>query len=397
MATPFRRSLRSLEADRFRGVALAFLIAVALLAAWTAWFVLARVAVYEVTDRARLEVMQAVHPVDARVEGRVVAAHLDLGRIVQSGDVLVELEADEQRLRVDEEQTRQSTMTVQLGAIEAEIAAELQALEAAQRTALAALDEARSQLAEAEPVARFAEDEAQRFARLRADGLIPEVDALRARAEAQRQRAATESLRLAAQRLEQSQQTEQRDRRVRVERLQGELTRLRGQIVTASSTIRRLEYEIERRLVRAPVAGTLGEVAELRIGAFVAEGQKLGAVVSSGRLKVVAEFEPSAAFGRIRPAQPARMRLAGFPWTEYGSVAAVVDNLASEVRSGTVRVELTIQPDAASAVPFQHGLPGSVEIEVERVSPAALVLRAGGRLLTRPVPRAAADQRTDRG
>jgi hypothetical protein len=105
---------------------------------------------------------------------------------------------------------------------------------------------------------------------------------------------------------------------------------------------------------------------------------------------VVAEFPPSSALGRIRPSQAARLRLVGFPWTEYGSIAAVVNAVASEVRAGTVRVELAIQPDEASAVPFQHGLPGTVEIEVERVAPATLVLRAGGRLLTRPVTQAAA-------
>jgi membrane fusion protein (multidrug efflux system) len=30
-------------------------------------------------------------------------------------------------------------------------------------------------------------------------------------------------------------------------------------------------------------------------------------------------------------------------------------------------------------VPMQHGLPGTIEVEVERISPAALVLRAVGR------------------
>jgi hypothetical protein len=34
-------------------------------------------------------------------------------------------------------------------------------------------------------------------------------------------------------------------------------------------------------------------------------------------------------------------------------------------------------------------MPGSVEVEVERVSPATLVLRAAGRLVTRPLTRSA--------
>jgi len=387
MPTPFARSMRSLETDGFRGVAVAFVCAAAFLAAWSAWFVVGRVTVYEVTDAARLEVADSVHPIDARVAGRVVAAHLDLGRAVQTGDVLVELDADEQRLRLSEEQTTYATFSPQLTAIETEIAAEAQALDAAKHAAQVALDEARSQLAGAEPPARFAEDESARLARLRAKGLISEVDELRTRSESQQRRAAADSLGIAIRRLEGGHRTEEQDRRVRIERLRSDFTRLRGHMATTTSAIERLENEIERRRIRAPVKGRLGEVAELRIGAFVAEGQKLGAIIPMGGLKVVAEFKPSSALGRIRPGQPARLRLVGFPWTEYGSVSAVVDNVASEVRSGSVRVELALQPDAASAVPFQHGLPGAVEIEVERVSPATLVLRAGGRLVTRPVSR----------
>jgi multidrug resistance efflux pump len=384
MPTSFARTMRSLETDAYRGVTLAFVGASALLIAWAAWFVLGRLTVYEVTDTARVEVADSIHPVDAHVAGRVVITHLDLGRAVQIGDVLVELDADEQRFRLNEERTVDVALSSQLTAVEAEIAAELQALDAARRAADVALDEARSQVTAAEAPATFAEDESARLARLRADGLISEVDALRRRAEAQQRRAVADSLSITVGRLDRSHRTEEQDRRVRVDRLRSERTRVRGRMATTTSAIERLENDLERRRIRAPVNGRLAEVAELRIGAFVAEGQKLGAIIPAGGLKVVAEFRPSSALGRIHPGQPGKLRLIGFPWTEYGSVPVVVDNVAREVRSGTVRVELALRPDAASAVPFQHGLPGAVEIEVEHVSPATLVLRSGGRLVTRP-------------
>jgi membrane fusion protein (multidrug efflux system) len=116
----------------------------------------------------------------------------------------------------------------------------------------------------------------------------------------------------------------------------------------------------------------------------VQEGEKLGAIVPLGRLRAVAQFPPSAALGRIRLGQRARVRLDGFPWAQYGSIPATVSRVAGEVRDGQVRVELSIAPAAASRVPLQHGLPGSVEVEVERLTPAALVLRTAGRLLAAP-------------
>src|SRR4029453_16049414 len=116
------------------------------------------------------------------------------------------------------------------------------------------------------------------------------------------------------------------------------------------------------------MTGRLGEVAELRIGSVVREGDRIAAVVTRGELQVVADFLPPSALGRIRPGQPARLRLKGFPWTQCGSLAAAVRRVASEVRNGRVRVELSVGPDLASPIPLQHGLPGTVEVQVERVA-----------------------------
>jgi hypothetical protein len=80
------------------------------------------------------------------------------------------------------------------------------------------------------------------------------------------------------------------------------------------------------------------------------------------------------------------MRLDGFPWAQYGMVAATVTRVGSEVHDGRVRVELWVHRDPGSQIPLQHGLPGTLEVEVERVSPARLMLRALGKLLGEPLP-----------
>jgi hypothetical protein len=95
-------------------------------------------------------------------------------------------------------------------------------------------------------------------------------------------------------------------------------------------------------------------------------------------IKIVAEFEPSDALGRIHASQKARLRLQGFNRAQYGSIPATVDRVADEIRDGKIRVELTVDPDPSFTVPLQDGLPGTLEVEVERISPAALVLRAAG-------------------
>jgi membrane fusion protein (multidrug efflux system) len=96
---------------------------------------------------------------------------------------------------------------------------------------------------------------------------------------------------------------------------------------------------------------------------------------------VVAEFEPAKALGRIRAGQPARLRLESYPWAQYGLVRAKVQSVASESRDGRVRVELGIEPEVPSGIVLEHGLPGELEVEVEKASPATLVLRSVGKLV----------------
>jgi membrane fusion protein (multidrug efflux system) len=98
----------------------------------------------------------------------------------------------------------------------------------------------------------------------------------------------------------------------------------------------------------------------------------------------VANFDPPVALGRIRPGQHARLRLEGFPWAEYGSVGATITNVASEIRDGSIRVEMALDSDSDTRIPLQHGLPGSVEVEIEALSPAKLVLRKAGSWLAGP-------------
>ena len=200
-----------------------------------------------------------------------------------------------------------------------------------QQSAKDALEEARAHYREAEAAAQFAQAEAERLRKMYNAGVIAELDLNRSVADSRQRLAAADSLHYAVVRLEGEQRTRTNERKAHIEQLTSELNKLRGDRATAGVTIQRLEQEVDRRWIRAPIDGKLGEVAPLRIGAVVHEGEKLGAVVPAGKLRVVANFDPPAALGRIRPGQHARLRLEGFPWAQYGSVSATITNVASEI------------------------------------------------------------------
>jgi membrane fusion protein (multidrug efflux system) len=382
MPSPFSRTIRSLNAERSRLSTAATLVSVVILGGWSLWFVAARVAIYETSEAARLEVDGAVHPIEAAVSGRVIRTSLAIGREVQAGEVLVEMESDDQRLQLIEEEARAAALAAQLAALRGQTTAERRVQSETQAAAPVAIDEAKARYDEAVAVARAASEEYRRLAGLRAEGLVSELSLIKAKAEADRLQAAAAAMKLAVNRQDKDQRAKQSGQQAVVENLNRDAATLEGEIKTRAAIIERLKHEIELRVVRAPASGKLGETATLQPGQFVREGDKLGAVVPDGKLRAVAEFAPSDAMGRIKAGQRARLRLDGFAWTEYGQVSATVSRVASEPRSGRVRVELAVNPESAPLIPSQHGLPGKVEIEIERVSPAELAMRSVGKLLS---------------
>lgn len=377
MAMEFDRTLRSLERPGGRGLAITLTVALALLAGWTAWLFAARVPLYETTDRARLQVEAAAFPVAAAVDGRVVRAGLTLGRRVAAGEVLVEIDAEGERLSTAESGARLDALESRIAALRREIAGEEQALRTQAGAAEAAVAQAREQAREAELRAAAAERDAEVQRQLFAAGTSARTELDRAESEARARRAQAQALALAATRADADGRVQGDDRRTRIAELQRQIAEAEGQAQVERAVGRTLEHAGELRRVRAPAAGRVADAGPLNPGMVVRAGDTLASIVPDGRLQVTAEF-PAAALGRVRPGQRARMRLDAYPWTEYGRLNGRVARVASEPREGRLRVEIVLAPGEAAAVPLAHALPGSVDVEVERVNPATLLLRAAG-------------------
>jgi membrane fusion protein, adhesin transport system len=378
MPSQFSQTRRSLANDTSRSSTIAWLFAGALLACWTIWFLFGSVTVYEVSKRARLEVSQASHHVASLIPSKVVTSFLAIGKEVQAGEVLVELDVSTERLRLQEEEARLAGIPPRIASLLEEIKAREQAKEKDLDSAIAAAEIARFRNQEAGAALEFARETERRLSHLSLNGNVSTVEA---------SRAATESLKLGASRdasLSEVRRTEldaqarafQND--AQIESLRRSIVGLEGDIATTQATIGRLEIDIEKHVVRAPISGRIGDVVPLPTGAYVAEGQRLATVVPGGELIIVADFSPSLTLGRVREGQQGQLRLDAFPWAQYGTIPATVSRVATEVRDNLVRVEFALNANPATSGLIQHGLPGTVEVSVEQVSPVKLVLRAAG-------------------
>lgn len=382
MSAPFSRSLRSLSADDGRAASAGLFVALSLLALWGAWLGGARVPVYEQSAAARVEAVGAAFNVESAVAGRVAESALVLGARVREGDALLVVDDSEQALQRREAEARLGAVGPQLEALRAQRAAFGATLREGTGAGGAAVDAARARLVEAGALARQAEEEARRAERLQRLGHGAAADLERARAQAESRAAAVAALRGELRRAALETALQGSTRRAEVARIDAEIARLEGERAALTASLARLSNLRQRYVVRAPTTGRLGAVADLHRGAVVSEGQRLATVVPDGALRLVAEFASSAAVGRVRAGQVARARFEGFPWAQFGVAPARVGSVGSEAREGRVRVELALVTPLNPRITLEHGMPGLVEVEVERVAPATLILRAAGRAVS---------------
>lgn len=365
-------------------------VALVIFAAWLAWFFLAGVQLYEVSAEARVEVAAAAHPVSVEVSGRVLTNHMSLDKPVEAGDVLLELESSTEELALEEQESRVDTTVAEIEQLEEGIESNREALRSADAAGRARIAEAEAGFREAEAVVDQARRDRDRIKKLVDERILSDQGLEQAQTHLRVSEAEMSASLASIQRLRSDWDRDLTDRRSEIEELEREYSALQGQVSTRRSAAERLGLEIDKRLVIAAVSGRLGDVVDLPVGSFVAEGERVGSIIpESDELIVSAHFDPAQALGRIREGQTARLRLDGYPWTQYGTVEARVSRVGREVREGAIRVELAIVPDASSLIELGHGLPGTLEIQVEEVTPAMLVMRAVGRSVARPVARSA--------
>ena len=380
MPATFTRTVRSLSTDRVRSGNFCIALAMLLMAAWAAWFCWARVSVYEVAETARLEVTGLSRPVVSVCDAQVRETRLVLGQTVVEGEVVMQL--DDQLHQAARAVAQEQLVALQhnLTAATSELSAERRAATAEIQAAAVALEEIRAHIEEARARADYSDQRLARIRILHEKRAVAEEDLSESLKEASVQNAAWRAWQLALSRRQADQRVQESDREARIQELEHDRTEVSGQLRTQAAVLDGVQRELELRQVKAPITGRVGQVSDFPAGSFVKTGQPVAFIVPAGRPRAVAYF-PTTAVSRIRSGQAARLRLDGFPWTQYGSLPATVAHVAAETERDLLRVELEVSAAANLALPTEHGVPASAEVTVERLSPAALVLRAIGRML----------------
>lgn len=378
MSTPFHQTTRALNSERLtvrNGLLAALMILCGL---WVWWFCAGSVPVYRQAE-ARVITVADPYPVTPNRAGRVVAHGLRLNRRVKQGEVLLQLDPYAVQKALEQAAADVALHRDGEGQVAAALARQAQLAQADLNNADLRLSQIGLEIEEQALALAALEDKHTRYKRLRQRGEIAELEFLELDKDVEQARRRAEQLAI--------------DRRLLVgERAQlvtkaadqrGDLERRRDQAArdlrTAQSEHERLQHELAQFSVRAPVDGVLADVRPLQVDAYVAEGSEWAVLLAEETTMVRAAFDPAAALGHLNAGDTAEMRLDGFPWIQHGTLKLVVREVAGEWRNGRVRVDFDVV-DTPAGIPLQHGLPGTVVVTGERITPLQMLLRAvGGR------------------
>ena len=378
MRLDFQQTTRAIAFDQQRsGIDQTIIVLLFLLfLASVAWLFVARLPLYEVSLTARVEVSQQGSPVEVAVAGRVAKTNLKLGQPVKAGDILVELDADVLDKRIEGDLGEIETLESHLAIRRKRGDISERMLSAQTEQSQISITQARSRVDQAKAAAEFSKQTLGQRAQLYSKGFASRTDYMTTYRDAQQNDAAATVAELEVERLEAQARIDQGEASVRLAELNSLVAELSSTIAAKRAGVENLTKERQNFRIRAPMDGLLGETADFRPGSFVQLGTRLATIVPKGDLRIVAEFAPAAAIGRVVPGQVADLRLAGFPWAQYGTVAATVVRVAIEVRNNTVRVEFALDDDRHSTIPLQHGLPGEVAVTIAEISPWQLIVRS---------------------
>ncbi len=238
----------------------------------------------------------------SRVAGNVAAVEVEDDQPVKAGDVLVRLHDRDYNARLD--QARAGVAHAQAALLAAAASQQL----AAERITLQgqAILQAQAALRSAKAEARRSQLDVQRYRELVRDHAATAQRLETATSQASQAQAGEQ----VAQAALQQQQAQLNMAKLRAAQVDAELKQCQATLSRAQAQQRLAEQDQQDTVIRAPIAGVVGQ-RRVRAGQYVVPGQPLLAVVPLQQAYVVANYKETQ-LEHMRPGQPVRIAVDSF-------------------------------------------------------------------------------------
>lgn len=314
------------------------------------------------TALGRLEPKGRTFKIDAPVTGTVVGIKVKEGQSIKKGQALLELESELARKDLQQAQTKlegQLNRIVQLESSKSqlEVAIHTQRLQGeAQKTAQRSqMDQTRQQYNFANNASELAQErlnidqtEVDRYRSIVEEGLVPKTSLVTAQKSLNESRRtlkqAQSEMKQARYKLAEQQGTYNSitranelsilESRKQVSQLQAQVITLQSEIAQSRNLIASLQFQLQRRVIRSPIDGTVFKLTTQRSGAVVQTGQMVAQLAPEGAPMVLKADISSKESGFIRLGMPVKIKFDAYPFQDYGIVEGTLTRISpdSEIR-----------------------------------------------------------------
>lgn len=299
--------------------------------------------------RGRLEPKGKTIRLDAPVAGTVALIQVKEGESVKTGQSLLSLESElvrsnlqQAQAKLDGQLNRVTQLKVMKNQLEIAIRTSRLQSQAQESEQLAQINQTQkrldySQIAYALGKERFAieQKEVRRYRKFWHEGVVSEIQVVGA------ERTMKESQRLLEQAQSDIQQAEAElkkqqiaDERVirsgeltvlqserQLEDLQSQIIGLQSEIAQTNNQIKSLQFQLQQRMIRSPITGTIFQFPIKKAGAVVQPGQMVATIAQRGTSLVLrAQMAPQES-GFLRQGMPVKVKFDAYPFQDYGVVS----------------------------------------------------------------------------
>ena len=329
---------------------IAVVVGLALIIGGTVWWVGKQR--WEKTDNAFVEADSVM--VSPRISGQVVEVLVRDNQHVEAGDVLVRLDDSDARAALAEAEADLAALRAAVGNVDAQVEQQRAAIAAR----AASVEQSRTQ-------ANLAQKQVERYNRLAQQGWVSgqRIDAEHAQADTARSSVRQAQAALTAE-----------------QRTLGVLTSSRAQssaaVQKAEAAVEKARLTLERTVIRAPIAGTVG-ARGVRPGQVVQAGSQMMTLVPVQDVYVVANFKETQ-LARMQLGQSVSIKADAFPDLKItgridsfapatGSEFALipVENATGNFTKVTQRVPVRIAVENAPSLNLRPGLSVHVTVDLK--------------------------------
>jgi HlyD family secretion protein len=298
--------------------------------------------------RGRLEPKGRSARLDASVAGTVTSIKVKEGESVKSGQVVLELEAAVARADLQQAESKlegQMNRLTQLELLKNQLAmaTQTQRLQNQAQTSaqLAQINQTKQQLNFNQASLTLTQellgkdrDRVTRYRKLGKDGVIPGAqveDAERALIESQQRLEKVQTdIQQSETEFEKQQQTYEKGLREgeltlieaerRIKELQTQISDLTAEVAQTKKQIESLQFQLQQRVLRAPIAGTIFQLPIKDTGTVVQPGTLIAQIAPQESSFVLKAEMVSQESGFLQLGQPVKIKFDAYPFQDYGIV-----------------------------------------------------------------------------